>query len=138
MNTTLSKHHWIIGVSLLLVSIAVESAPPTLSGPNVIWFPHADVPFLQSEFVISNGKKHPEGGCTFQLASKGSPYPLLSGQHWITVQRAFDPDTCQELLERGVVDLNVNPEAKKLLEIPDSSSVNTYIQAKGVVVINLN
>ena len=128
MSLVSSVRGLVAGALSLFFSATIWSASPTLPGPNVIWFPPVDMPFLQSYLVISSGEKLPDGGCRFPLDSEASPDVLLSGQHWVTVQRAFDPDTCQELLEKGVIDLNVNPEAKKLIELPDSSSANTFIQ----------
>lgn len=107
------------------------AAPPSLPGANVITFPYVNVPFLQSYTVISSGKKI-DGGCEFPLDSTAPSENLPTGQHYITVQRAFDPDTCQELLEKGIVDLNLNPEAADLLSLPDQSSANTFIQQKAI------
>ena len=125
-------------VSKMVSAIALASgvtlasaASPALPGANVITFPYVKVPFLQSYTIISSGKKI-DGGCEFPLDSTAPTENLPSGQHYITVQRAFDPDTCQELLEKGIVDLNINPEARDLLSLPDQSSANTFIQQKAL------
>lgn len=100
-----------------------------LSGENTIIFPYVDVPFLQSYTVISEGTKNSDGSCSFPLDSEAAPYPLTDTQRWITVQRAFDPDSCQELIEKGVVDLSINPEVQELLSLPGADAAEAFIKS---------
>ena len=98
-------------LSLFGLAHAQTPADIGLDGEQVIVFPAHQVPFLQSYRVINQGQKNEDGNCDFPLDSDGPPQPLGENERWITVQLAWDPVTCQEVLEKGVVD-GTDPQSR--------------------------
>lgn len=95
---------------LLFVALATYASSssyaqnPSLNGPRVVTLPYIYVPFLRSEIVVRQGVRDQKtGGCTYSLDLQIKPGDLQSGEKLASIQRAHDPDTCQELVERGVV-----------------------------------
>lgn len=97
-----------------------------LAGPGVLYFSEPKLPFLYSDFAINQGSKSASGGCTFPTDSTAfRPESLGPNQRLITVQRAVDTQACVEVLEQGVIDTVLNPEARKLIDPPSDSSTKT-------------
>lgn len=81
---------------------AVAATGPQLTGPQVVVLPYVEVPFLSSETLIRQGKRDAAtGACVFSLDMKLYANHLPPGQKLGRIQRAYDPDTCRELVEEG-------------------------------------
>lgn len=84
---------------------AVESTPPPqLTGPRVVVLPYVEVPFLSSEIVIRKGHRDAKtGACIFPIDMQLRHLSLGPGERLGRIQRAYDPDTCRELVEEGIL-----------------------------------
>lgn len=84
--------------------LSFAQTTPSLTGPRIVTLPYVYVPFIRSETVIRQGKKDPStGSCAFTIDLKIEPGALQPGEKLASIQRAYDPDTCEELLETGVI-----------------------------------
>lgn len=106
-----------------------NSSLPSFIGKDVVWLPQHEVPFLQSFTVVNYGAKNFNGECEFPLNSASSDMQLSENQRYITVQRAIDFGSCNELLEKGIVDINAHPNFGKFL---DYLSENTLSETKQI------
>lgn len=92
-------------VSLLSISPlahAAESSTPQLTNPRVIVLPYVEVPFLSSDIVIRQGHRDAKtGACVFSIDMQLRSLQLEPGEKLGRIQRAYDPDTCRELVEEG-------------------------------------
>lgn len=73
-----------------------------LTGPRVITPPYVAVPFVSSQMLIKQGI-FKNGKCVFSIALSVKPGEVPAGMQLAEIQRAYDLDTCQELVERGLV-----------------------------------
>lgn len=75
---------------------------PQLTGPKVITPPYVSVPFVSSSMLIKQGT-FKDGKCVFNIALSIKPGEVPAGMELAEIQRAYDLDTCRELVERGLV-----------------------------------
>jgi len=90
---------------------------PVLTGSRVVTLPYVHVPFIQSVTEIRQGQKDAvTGACTFPGELRLQAGQLEPGEQLARVQRAYDPDTCQELVETGRVMSPALPTAQSGLD----------------------
>ncbi|MDQ3205599.1 MAG: hypothetical protein M3Q40_03655 [Pseudomonadota bacterium] len=119
-------------LAVLLVTPFGWAAEPQLTGPRVVILPHVDVPFVTSEKIIRQGTRDAQtGACVYSVNLELRAGELPAGYKLGRVQRAYDPDTCRELVEEGVVsDAEEEEGALDLSEVQlDSSAATVYGQA---------
>ena len=92
------------GISCGLALAEDPAMAPALAGPNVILLPQIEVPFISSTIQRRAGSPDPStGGCSFDVDLSAGPGEIAPGQAKARIQRAFDPSTCEELVEEGLV-----------------------------------
>ena len=81
-------------------AIAAEAEQPQLTGPNVVHYTDAvyvDYTLSDGGFEIVAGTANADGGCDFT-----NEIEIPAGYDaWAEVERSYDPDTCEMLLEVG-------------------------------------
>lgn len=93
----------VLVVALLVVAVVPSSVfaavPPTLDGPNVVYYPQ-DMPFTSSSLEIIQGTRDSEGACDVDgpLLSTEADTASLGAE-----EIAFDPDTCRSQFAVGAV-----------------------------------
>ena len=108
---------WLCAVAMTLAAGDGIAQSASLNGPRVITLPYVYVPFLRSETVIQQGRRNTATGqCVFSPNLSIRPNQLGPNEALASIQRAIDPDTCQELVEKGVI-IKGSPAPTSDLEI---------------------
>ena len=103
---------------LLLACSGLALLASCAKDDSEVVFPERDLPFRASEVYTSQGVKNADGSCTFPLENGPSFKKERPSEIVLTVQLSYDTDTCLETLERGVIDMDADPDFK----LPGDSS----------------